>query len=470
MEVSSVQKLCIHLISAAFQRCRVSEDLCRLSVVLRCCSSAPDPSIVRISISDTGIGSSLEEFQDLKFGREIIDAEEWGKCLVFACISDDEIYHYHLNLRESISSRRLTRLPSNPKSGVKFRHAAMQFHLNSHLLIFRSFFFNYLLNLSVVGLKYNVAVELVVEREDVPGSQYKDVFLANECNPLPFSASNVERLKSGLEDYVLKHGNTLQGMCDSCFPSWEHLKVGHGVACCTETQRNSGMLMEVIIIISELSENSSCIRECGAKTEVLYFKDFTPCSINQICLTALTTVDWKSYGLALERVVDQGGCAILEWENLPPHVRIDMCKLPLLRQKTQPNQNLIKKAVKLALDDLKEKHAGVLLSAHAVKICSYAPDLARSIAGLILSSNDLEFQGECLTLLGLQSQHIDGETVESCIKEKIVSVIEMNDRKPRKNKEVAAPFLFEDDGLQELNLQDEEYDTGEHLLNSLDLF
>ncbi|KAI9168983.1 hypothetical protein LWI28_004934 [Acer negundo] len=166
----------------------------------------------------------------------------------------------------------------------------------------------------------NVAIELVVEREDVPASRSKDVFLANECSPLPFSSSNVERLKSGLEDYVLKHRNTLQGMCDSCFPS------------------------------------------------------------------------------------------------------------------------------------------------------CYAPDLARSITGLILSSNDSEFQGECLTLLGLQSQHIDGETVEGCINEKIVSVIEMNDRKPRKSREVAAPFLFEDDGLQELNLQDEEYDTGEHLFNSLDLF
>ncbi|TXG56283.1 hypothetical protein EZV62_017596 [Acer yangbiense] len=415
MGVSSVQKLCIHLISTAFQRCRVSDDLCRLSVVLRCCSSAPDPSIVRISISDTGIGSSLEEFQDLNFGREIIDAEKWDGLLSVktTSISDDEIYHYHLNLRESISARRLTRLPSNPKS-----------EFNSY--------FRKMLILKIP----NVAIELVVEREDVPGSRCKDVFLANECNPLPFSASNVERLKSGLEDYILKHGNTLQGMCNSCFPSWEHLKVGNGVACCTETRRNSGMLMEVIIIISELSENISCIRECGAKTEVLYFKDFTPCSINQICLTALTTVDWKSYGLALERVDDQGGCAILEWENLPPHVHIDMRKLPLLRQKTQLNQNLIKKAVKLALDDLKEKHAGLLLSAHAVKICSYAPDLARSITGLILSSNDSEFQGECLTLLGLQSQHIDGETVEGCINEKIISVIEMNDRKPRKSKEV----------------------------------
>lgn len=37
-------------------------------------------------------------------------------------------------------------------------------------------------------------------------------------------------------------------------------------------------------------------------------------------------------------------------------------------RKTQLDRNLIKKSVKLALDDLKEKHAGVLLSALALKV------------------------------------------------------------------------------------------------------
>lgn len=43
-------------------------------------------------------------------------AEIAGKC-------DNEVNHYQLNLKESASARRLTRLPSNPKNGVKFRHA-----------------------------------------------------------------------------------------------------------------------------------------------------------------------------------------------------------------------------------------------------------------------------------------------------------------------------------------------------------
>lgn len=52
----------------------------------------------------------------------------------------------------------------------------------------------------------NVAYELVVEHGDAPGSQCEHVFLANESNPLSFSASNLECLKSGIEDFVLKHG------------------------------------------------------------------------------------------------------------------------------------------------------------------------------------------------------------------------------------------------------------------------
>lgn len=96
------------------------------------------------------------------------------------------------------------------------------------------------------------------------------------------------------------------------------------------------------------------------------------------------------------------------------------------------------------------------------KIRSYAPDLARTIAGLIISSNDSEFQGECLSVLGLQSQDIGGKHVEAYIKEKIISVIEMNDRKPQRSKEATA-FLFEDECLQ-----DEEYDSGEYMFSSLD--
>ena len=44
--------------------------------------------------------------------------------------------------------------------------------------------------------------------------------------------------------------------------------------------------------------------------------------------------------------------------------------MPLL-QKTRFDKKLIRKAVKLALDDFKNKHAGVLLSADTLKVNLY---------------------------------------------------------------------------------------------------
>ncbi|XP_062158976.1 type 2 DNA topoisomerase 6 subunit B-like isoform X2 [Alnus glutinosa] len=466
-------------ISSAIQRCRLSGELCRLSVILKC-SPSSDPLVLLISISDTGVGSCLEEFRDLKFSREGIGAEKWVGVLSVrtTSICDNEVYHYQLDLKESASARRLTRLPSNPKNGVKFSGTEVFFSIFESVEVLLpeiNAFFQKMLVLKIP----NVAYEVVVEREDASGSRCEIFFLAKEPYPPPFSASNLERLKSGLEDYVLKHGNNSNEKCGSCFPSLEHhLKVGSGISCCTEGHRNAGRTMEAIIVISEISEPTSfCFRTCGAKSEVFNFKDFLPSSISPSSMKALTSIDWRSYGLTLASIVNQGGRALLEWEGLPPYAHIDIVlhcyheqvMIPSVGQRTQLDRNLIKRAVKLALDDLKEKHAGVLLSAHALKIRSYAPDLAKTMTGLILSSNDSGFQEECFSLLGLQFQGVGGEIVEDCIKEKVVSVIEMNDRKSHQRSEEVAPFPFRDDCLEELEFQEEEYEEGEDAFSPLDI-
>ncbi|KAM4109835.1 hypothetical protein ACB094_03G149600 [Castanea mollissima] len=314
MEFASVHPICLHLISSAIQRCRLSGDLCRLSVVLKR-SPNPDPLLLRISISDTGIGSCLDEFQDLKFPREAAIAENWDGVLSVRTTSifDNEVFNYQLNLKESASARRLTRLPSNLKNGVKFSGTEVCLFISESLDVLLAeinCFFQKMLVLKIP----NVAYELVVEHDDASGLRYENVFLANESDPLHFSASNLERLKSGLEDYILKHGNSSSKKCGSCFPSLEHLKVGSGIACCTEGLRNTGLVMEAVILISEMSEpTSSCFRPCGAKSEVLCFKDFTPCSIPPSSVKALTSIDWRSYGLTLGSIVNQHGYALLEW-------------------------------------------------------------------------------------------------------------------------------------------------------------
>ncbi|XP_052488767.1 type 2 DNA topoisomerase 6 subunit B-like isoform X2 [Gossypium raimondii] len=468
MDISSVQKLCIHLISSAVQRCRLSEDLCRLSVVLK-----SSPPIIRVSISDTGTGSCLEEFQDLKCNREGIGTEKWDGLLSIktTSISDNKIYHYHLNLRGSVSARRLTRLPSIPKNDAKFSGTEVCLSISETIDALLKDIKHYFQKMLILKIP-SVAAELVIERGDASGLRCENVFLPNECSPLNFSSSNVERLKSGLEEYVLKHRNSLNNKCDSCFCSREKLKISSGVACSMESHRSPGLIVEAVIAISELSE-SLCFRSSGNKTEVLHFKDFSPSSVSIASLNALTSIDWRRYGLTLVSAVDQVDHALIEWESLPPYLHIDMVIHCYHKQypgkyKYQPDRHLIKKGVKLALDDLKEKHTGLLLSAHAVKICSYAPDLASSIAGIILSSNDLKFRSKCSSLLELsQSQEIGKQTVEDRIKEKIISVIETNDRKPEKIKE-AAPFLFEDDRPQDLDPADlylEEHAGGDNVFS-----
>lgn len=77
-----------------------------------------------------------------------------------AGIGDDEIHHYQLNLKESASGRRLTRLPSNLKNGLQFRYAN---HFNlcaAEYFIFGIYLWSYAHNCFVivsrcsVGLKY----------------------------------------------------------------------------------------------------------------------------------------------------------------------------------------------------------------------------------------------------------------------------------------------------------------------------
>lgn len=74
-----------------------------------------------------------------------------------------------------------------------------------------------------------VAVELLIDNHSVPGSQGNCV-LAVDCSPLPSSATNAERLKSGLEEYALKHGNRLQDICRLCFSTKSvlHFHLWHG--------------------------------------------------------------------------------------------------------------------------------------------------------------------------------------------------------------------------------------------------
>ncbi|WVZ10525.1 hypothetical protein V8G54_015055 [Vigna mungo] len=433
MEFSTVQELCLHRIKDADYRSRFADSQ-SFSLALHLCILLFEFQVGKVfAVSDTGIGSCLEEFQDLRFSSTDF-ADNWGQlfcpremvlscphiiligigaCVFILRIMDTEIHSYQINLKERGSSR-ITILPSNTKNGAKFSgsEAYLSCFVSRDLLLsdIRTF------------IQKNIAIQLVAEDCDVPESRYEKIFLANECKQLPMSASNLELLK-------------------------EQLKVGIGVACCTDNRLNTELVMEAVILMSNISmQNIACFREYDNRTEVLYFKDFSPCTISRSSMKALQSIDWKTYGLNLRGTVEQDGVTLLEWENLPTDTHIDIVlhtMIPAPRKLSPLNRNLVKRAVKLSLDDLKANHSQAFLSSRALQIRGYAPDLAKTIAGLILSSSDLDFQGECFSLLGLQSQEVGTEIVESCIEKRIVSVIEMNDKKPNNSQQVA-PYLFEE--------------------------
>ncbi|KAL1569454.1 type 2 DNA topoisomerase 6 subunit B-like isoform X3 [Salvia divinorum] len=421
MAVNSVEDILNLLISSAFRRCRMLDDLCRLSVSLK-----PTRPSVLISVSDTGTGNILEEFSELEYKNNRILSGKWDGLLsvMTTSSSDKEIHHLKFDLKEVVASRRLVRLPSVTKSGAKFSGTEVSLSLYEEIDGLVTMLHLYLQKILLLKA-FKIAIELIVES----GGGTKSFFLQNACSTPATNAVNSYNLTLGLEEYVSKHGNKLTEACHSCFSTGKNLKVGTGVACSKENHQNSGQVMEVVIIISNMSmlDQSSCSRLYGRRTEVLYFNDFSPCSMPQSSLEALNSIDWKNYGLVLKSVGDLDGITILD--TLP-------CS-----HSNRTDRYLTRKALKLALSDLKKRNTGTLLSERAVKICNYAPDLAKTISGLIMSSLDLNFKRECFSLLGLPSPECEKDIVENCIKDKIVSVIATNDSGRRGTKE--APALFE---------------------------
>ncbi|XP_057544884.1 type 2 DNA topoisomerase 6 subunit B-like isoform X2 [Amaranthus tricolor] len=449
------------LISLAIQRCRLSGDPCRLSVIIR--QILFSSFRTQISISDTGVGSCLKEFQDLKlcFNGSAV----WG-------LGDPDLFQYNLNLKESVPNKRLTKLPSMPKKKAIFSGTEVSMSTAEDMGVLLQDMTTFLRKIHILKI-HNIAMELVAVCSDQQRLQHENVVLVTELTLPSPDSSILQQLTSGLEDYVCNHRNGLIKKCLSCFSSGENPKIGNGQAC-KKKHGNDVLAVEVVIVVShsELSDpsNLSCLKAFEPKTEVLYFKDFSPCSVPQSALKAIKSVKWNNYGLTLKNIDDEGSSPSLEWENLPLNTHIDIAlhsynkqvTMPPLRQRNQLETKLAKDAISLALNDLKEMYTGALLSDHALKIHSYAPDLARSIAGLILSSDDQNFQGECFSLLGMPMANIEGHSLEKCIQDKIISAIDMNDRKPPSSRcRPAAPFLFGDDHVQESEYMCDEYDEGE---------
>lgn len=89
---------------------------------------------------------------------------------------------------------------------------------------------------------------------------------------------------------------------------------------------------------------------------------------------------------------------------------------------------------------------------------------------MILSSDDIHFQEECLLILGLQNHDLAEEgKIESCVKEKIEKVIEMKDLRPKNVRETKV-LLFNDNFVHQLEeYHDVENEESESEIMSVEL-
>ncbi|CAN6453090.1 unnamed protein product [Victoria cruziana] len=449
MATSSTQTLYRFLINSAIQRCRSSNRLCRVSIVIKRCHDLD----LCISVSDTGGMIDLSEFHDLN-NHELCGLWDGVLSIATTDVHEKEIYNYRVDAFQTTSASKFVRLPSISKERIEFSGTEVSLTIKENKDICVAWMMQFCRKMSILKIPWLI-VELIVEHMD--GSSPSETFvLANEGVTLPLSTSNIERLALGVEEYVFKHRNSADMGCWRCYPYRENLKIGSGLAYNTGNMANDDQMLEVVIVVATVpdSSESDCLLNSVAK--VLYFEDFVPCPMPTALLGLLARIKWKHYGLGIRsHLVDDYGDAVIEWENLQPFTTVELSlhwyhkKVKKLgpQQKRLPNRSLVKNAVKLSLDDLKGKYTGFFLSPHAVKIKQHVPELSRTIAGLILSSNDAHFTEECAMLLGIQTTDVGKEgRVEWCIGERIMSIIEMNDLSPRKKRREEATLLFHESG------------------------
>uniref|UniRef100_A0A0D9WTZ8 Type 2 DNA topoisomerase 6 subunit B-like n=1 Tax=Leersia perrieri TaxID=77586 RepID=A0A0D9WTZ8_9ORYZ len=438
---SPYRKLLHSLIYWAVQRCRMSESPCRLTISVKRSPESACSSPLRISVSDTGVGSKLEEFLELDDLTREIPVEKWDGTLFITTtgINDKTIYRYQFNLQEDTSSSaRFTKLATTSKICLCLSTEA---DVDDFILWLVGF-----VRKIFVLRASNLACELFVEQTASAESGHVCLSQDSDDVHLSITTSSIDRLVSGLKDYALSHGNTSDR---------DHLKIGTGAAKYVDKRKDKGQLVEVVIMIAHTSSDLSCWMTHCSSTQVLHFEDFVPCLISQSSFNVLTSIDWQSYGFKSKGgFMDDDGNAVLQWDNMAfAPTGTDQWR------SSQPESYLVRKALKSALVGLKVDHAEDFLSCHGQRVREYVPDLAGSIAGLILSSNDQEFQDECIALLGLGSdQDLAEGTVRSCISEKMNRVIKMNDTK--ENVEHNTPYLFECERLDEdyIQLHDEDQD------------
>ncbi|AQK67012.1 Type 2 DNA topoisomerase 6 subunit B-like [Zea mays] len=320
------RKLLHSLVYWAVQRCRMSELPCRLTVSLKRPAEPASSPPLRVSVSDTGVGSKLEEFLELDALAREIPVERWDGTLLVTTtgINDEAIYRYQINLQEETSSARFSKLATAYKNHARFSGTEVCLCLSNDadvddFVLWLVCFFKKIQVLRAA----NLACELFVEQTGNTGS--RNVCLPQDSDDVHHSvtASSIDQLVSGLKDYSLSHVNSCD-KCGMCLFDRDLLKIGTGAANHVERRKANRLHVEVVIVIAHIASDSDCCMANCSSTQVLYFEDFVPCQILQSSFDVLMSTDWQSYGFKLKGgLMGDDGNAVLEWDNMA-FARIDI--------------------------------------------------------------------------------------------------------------------------------------------------
>ncbi|XP_059066290.1 type 2 DNA topoisomerase 6 subunit B-like [Cryptomeria japonica] len=306
----------------------------------------------------------------------------------------------------------------------------------------------------------SIALDLCLEPFDNSETCCENIFMWNEGILLPKSMSKIDRLAKGTVDYRINNMQKLDNQVQGPLAFRECFKVGRGSVYSLEANTKMEIVFEVVLVLEIAKDtNKSCSTESTIKAKALYFEEYFPNSVTVSMVQALKSVDWKNYGLHMKGIeVDNFGDASIEWEGLqtivnldivlhrykreyPPENMIDSVqvfrhlffyKCLKRRKKAFSELVIVKNALGKALNELKENNPELFLSQRACKMKTYAPDLSRSISGLIMSSNDMNFKEECAHIVGVSLEDLCQEKLLSCINKKILDVINITDRNPTK--------------------------------------
>ncbi|KAJ3683339.1 hypothetical protein LUZ60_013566 [Juncus effusus] len=319
MEISLVRNLFRTLIFHSIQRCRSAETLCRLSIYLKI-HHGFSPPLFGISISDTGVGSSLEEFQRLDISTLVNSFPKWdGKLSITTTgINDKEIQHFCLNLREApFSKDSLVKLPSTLKNGGLFSGTEANFAIEEEtncedFVLWAVDFVRKMLILKNPNILFGLSLEQIKGQE----LKRERLIHENDESHAPFTLSSIECLSFGLKEFSLKHGFDLNKECENCSLKREVLIEGKGVTSNSERNRIKDRIrVEVVILIAPITSHHSCWSLNSPTTQVLCFEDYMPVIKLESCLDVVTSIDWQFYGLKLKNsLIQKEGKIILEWD------------------------------------------------------------------------------------------------------------------------------------------------------------